>query len=248
MTPPAEAALHVSVADDEVEEACFALRAAQYARHYSNIPADRLTDEFDTALLPDGRRVAQIVAATVDDVVVGTLRLVLSRHPEFPGLQSDVAELMTFDWVEVARLVGVPAEAVVVGELGRFAVGRGPNRMTKWAMIREGGRLAANRGIHVLLSLMPAVVERAVRQAGFHWRRVAGARLRRDHADLRCVLLRYHDYFLPALRKLGLDVHTDRLATASAAALEMMVAGSPDGPALWWNTPAELAAANGGTP
>src|SRR5262245_26033870 len=179
MNTTPEAEVQWSIAADGVQDACFALRASQYGRYYSNIPDGRFADEFDTALLPDDRPGAEVVAATVGGTVVGTIRLVLSVHPSFPGLRSEAAEFMSFDWAEVARLAGVPAGGLVAGEVGKFAVAACQDRQAvKWAVVSGAGHLAARRGMHVILALMTPLVERSVRQVGFNWRRVQGARLR----------------------------------------------------------------------
>ena len=102
-----------NVATKEQEVECFRLRAAEYARFYRNIPAERFSDDFDHALTPDGERVCQIVATWEGAKLTGTLRLILSRHPRHPELRSEIAELTDFEWEIVASEIGIPVSELV---------------------------------------------------------------------------------------------------------------------------------------
>lgn len=232
------------VATGEAELACFALRAAEYARFYRNIPPESFCDEFDSAkCLRDGP-VSQLIAVRKDDAIVGTCRLVHSCRPGSPELRSEIAELMNLCWRDVSETVGVAAESLSVGELGKFAVTPGEDcQQIKWLLLTEIGIVAKEAGMNVVLALMPPLVERAARQVGVTFRRLNAEGLRRDDPDRMRFLLRYHDYFLPTFRKQGIDIDVDQLDAAHPTALQMLLSGAADGPALWWISPAELAAA-----
>ena len=57
------------------------------------------------------------------------------------------------------------------------------------------------------------------------------------------MMLRYHDYFFPALRRMGLDIDAELLAKADPRVLQMLIDGAADGPVTWWITADEMASA-----
>lgn len=232
------------VSGGEVASRCYGLRAAEYGRFYRNIPAGRFTDEFDTAATAAGDPVSRLIAATAGGAVVGTCRLTLGRHPAHPGLRSEVGELADLPWAELAAAAGADPAALVVAELGKFAVERTADvRRVKWGLLTAAGRAAGGLGVHAVVALMPPLVERAARHAGVRFHRLSAAGLRRGCPRARRVLLRYADYFLPGLRRGNPGVDLGRVDDLDPAALDALLAAVPDGPKVWWITPAELAAA-----
>jgi N-acyl-L-homoserine lactone synthetase len=231
-----------SISTTDEAPACYALRAAEYSRYYRNVPRDLFTDEFDQAASAEREKVCHLVAVWDGDTIVGTIRLLLSRHPRHPELRSEVADLMDFDWADLAQAVGVRPEKLVIGEVGKFAVPRCRHtRIAKWLVFIGAGSIALDLGMHAVVAIMSRPVERAVRHAGIFFHRLESAHLRRHDSDLNRLMLRYHDYFLPSLGRMGLDIDADQLAAADSGTLEMLLAGSADGPVLWWITPAEMA-------
>jgi hypothetical protein len=90
-------------------------------------------------------------------------------------------------------------------------------------------------GIDMLLAIMPGFVVKSVAECGVHFQPWASARCRRATLDNLRILLRYHDYFLPMLRKRGLEIDPDALErTQNVANLQALVSDCPDGPSLWF--------------
>lgn len=91
-----------SIAKDEELQKCYELRASEYGRLYRNIQNGAFSDAFDTATTIDGKQIGQTVGVWENDAHVGTLRLVLARHPDYPGLKPEVME---FDWAVLANVL-----------------------------------------------------------------------------------------------------------------------------------------------
>ena len=244
--------LECRVALGKDEPSCYALRAVEYSRYYRNIPAESFVDEYDRALTSDGQRVAQLVTVWDGELLVGTCRLVLARDQHFAELNSEIETLTTLTWPVVGQCVGIGADALIAMELGKFAVAADCDcRRVKWLLLTEVGRLARERGAHVVIALMPLLVERAARHAGVKFHRLAGCTLRRETSKTNRYLLRYRDYFLPTLAKRqhdsdSIDLDADDLDTldldaADSGVLRKHVSGVPDGPIVWWIRSDELA-------
>jgi hypothetical protein len=214
----------------------YSLRAVEYRRLYRNIPAGEWQDEFDAAVLPDGRPQSVTLLAEQDGEAVGTARLTLIRHPRYPGLTSDCQQLMDFDLDQLLQAAGFDPGRALVGELGKFAITRDGDRLAaKRCVVARVGDEAKYRGIDLILAIMPRFVLQSGAESGVHFRRWEPARCRRATLkDLR-VLLRYHEYFLPMLRKRGLEIDPEALEhTRYLAALQAFVSDCPDGPFLWF--------------
>jgi hypothetical protein len=214
----------------------YRLRAAAYRRHYANIPADAFRDELDEAVLPDGRPCSVTLLAEQGGTAVGTARLVLARHPGYPGLTGDCQRLMAFDLDQLIRVAGFDPGHAVVGEVGKLAVARDCDvPSVKRCVYARVGDEASQLGMDVLLAVMPPFVARSGCEGGIHFIRWEQAHLRRATLEDMRFLLRYHDYFLPALGKQGLEIDPERLERAgNFAALEALASDCPDGAFLWF--------------
>lgn len=225
------------VAETEKErEQVYSLRAAEYARYYANIPSEAFHDELDEAVLPDGRPRSVLILAEQDGWAAGTVRLSVGRNPGWPEITCDSAMLMDFDLDAVVQQVGCDPGRAVIGEVGRYAIGRdGDVTAVKRAVVSSIGDQAALLGINVILAIMSPAVARGVREQGVPFTRWRPARLRRTKlAEVR-TLLCYHDYFLPTIRKQGLEIDPSRLdSAANLAALQALIDDCPDGACLWY--------------
>jgi hypothetical protein len=216
------------------------LRATEYGRLYRNIPTGEWHDEFDEALLPDGRPQSVTLLAEHDGKDIGTARLTLARHPRYPGLTADCDRLMDFDLDQLLRAAGLDPQRAVVGEAGRLAIARdGATLSAKLCVLSRLGGEARILGIDLLLAIAPCWVFQRVAEGfasiGIHFRCWEPARLRRTTLEQIRLLLRYHDYFLPTLRKRGLEIDPEALERAkNLAALQAIASDCPDGTSLWF--------------
>ena len=232
----------IPVDSQEQRSACYALRAAQYGRHYRNIPSTEFSDEFDTTVSLDGSRISQLFGAYRDGSLVGTCRLVRSINPSSASVKSEVFELFDLRWDHLADIAGISTDELSVCELGKFAVAEGEDsREIKWTLLSSSGKFALDLGIQVVVAIMPPTVERAARHAGVFFNRLNDVKLRRDDNHRKRYLIRYHDYFLPMLRKAGLDIDCEHLECVDPIVLDMLLSGVSDGPALWWIRSRDLA-------
>ena len=231
---------HWRIATPSEQKDCYCLRAKEYSRYYENIPKEQFTDEFDRP--SDGpRRVSYVIAVYEDEQLVGTVRLLITRHPEHPNLPSEVMELMDVNWATVGGLVDCSANELLAGELGKFAVRDCRNKVqAKWTTVTAAGHLAAELGLHTLLVIMPRGVEHVMRRVGIRFQCIENVPLLRNSANRNRFLLKYHDYFLPDISRMRLKIDASRLKDAESQSLEMLAAGSKDGPSLWWITPEKL--------
>jgi hypothetical protein len=214
----------------------YRLRAVEYHRLYRNIPAGEWQDELDEAVLPDGRPQSVTLLAEQDGEAVGTARLTLIRHPNYAGLRTDCQRLMDFDLDQLLRVAGFDPERVVVGEVSRLAIARdGDSLSAKRCVYARVGDEAKRLGMDIVLAVMPQFVVQSAYEGGIHFVRWQSARCRRATLEDMRVLLRYHDYFLPMLRKRGLEIDPQALErTRNVAALQAFVSDCPDGPFLWF--------------
>jgi hypothetical protein len=234
--------VHWRIAIGDERKACYALRAAEYARSYRNIPLGEFSDELDSATTTDGVALSYIVSTWDQNSLVGTLRLALSKHPSYRDLKSEVSALMDFDWCDIAGLLCMPTEELKIGEAERFAIPHSSHGLRiKWMTITAAGEIAVRLGLHAVLAIMPPSVERVVRRAGGKFHRVSNAQLRRDRYEQNQLLIRYHDYFFPALRRMGLEIDVDKLQNVSSQTIDMLLAGCEVGPVLWWIPAEEMA-------
>lgn len=232
----------IAIDSEEHRSACYSLRATQYGRYYRNIPATNFSDEFDTAVPIDEFRVSHLFGVLRSGSVVGTCRLIHSVAPNSMLLKSEVCELFDLQWSHLADLVGVPVQNLSVGELGRFSIAEGEDsREIKWMLLRTSGKHAMSLGIQVVIAIMPPAVERAARNSGTSFHRLEGVKLRRDDDIRKRYLLRHHDYFLPTFSKSGLDIDRQHLESMDSTALDKLLSGVSDGPALWWIRAEDLA-------
>lgn len=235
----------MEVATEVDRAACYKLRAIEYARYYSNIPPAEFVDEFDDAKFLDGSPTTFLYAVTCGQRMLGTARLLIARSPRHPEARSEIGDLAYVPWQQLATSLDVPAEQLCMGELGKFAVATDDCdcRSVKWMLLTAVGAKAIELGLHGVLALMPPGVERAARHAGAHFEPVPGSYLNRNSLSNKKFLLRYHDYFLPSLRKSGQPVSAEMLDGLLNEALDLLVTGQPDGPKLWLISSAKLAAA-----
>jgi hypothetical protein len=208
----------------------------EYRRLYRNLPTGEWHDEFDEAVLPDGRPQSVTLLAEQDGKAVGTARLTVIRHPRYPGLAADCLRLMDFDLDQLIRVAGFDPERAVVGELGRFAIARGGDILfAKRIVLARLGDEAKLRGVDLLVAIMPRFVVQSVAESGIHFRRWEQAHFRRATLEGLRFLIRYHEYFLPTLRKRGLEIDPEALDRAgNLAALQAFVSDCPDGSSLWF--------------
>jgi hypothetical protein len=198
----------------------YRLRAREYGRLYRNIPADEWKDEFDEAVLPDGRPQSLTLLAEQEGKVIGTGRLTLTRHPAYPPLTTDCQRLMDFDLDQLLWVAGFDPQRVVVGEVSRVAIARDANTLlAKQSVLSRLGHEARMLGMDIVLAIMPAWVYQRLAEGfgmgGLHFRRWERAHCRRETLEDIRVLLRYHDYFLPALRERGLEIDPEALERAN---------------------------------
>jgi hypothetical protein len=100
------------------------------------------------------------------------------------------------------------------------------------APIREE---ALRRGVAVLIALMPPLVARSVRNVGLDFRRVAEEQLKRQTIEQLRYLITYRDFFLPALRKQGLEADAERLlGEGDVGSLRRLLDTCDDEPHLYW--------------
>lgn len=226
----------------EQMSSCFALRAALYGQFYRNIPAENFSDEFDLAVSSDGERISHLLGVSRRDRLVGTCRLVHAVNPTANQHFSEVREIYDLEWEHLARISDIPVQDLSVGELGKFSVVEEANsREIKWMLLSGSGAHALSCGIQIVIAIMPPVVERAARRAGAFFMPLEGVCLRRDSIERKRYLLRYHDYFLPMFRKLGLEIDTNNLERTAPIVLDMLLSGAEDGPKLWWIRSEDLA-------
>lgn len=220
----------------EEREHVYALRAAEYSRHYANVTPEAFRDELDSALLPNGQRQSIVVLAEQDGRPAGTARVSISRHPHYPGLACECHEMMDFDFDALVGEAGFDPKVAVVGETGRLAIGRGGDvSAVKRCVFSQAGDAGSLLGIDVILAMMSPFVARRVCEGGVPFVRWPVAQLRRNHLEEVRTLLCYHDYFLPMIRQHGLEIDPQRLeATANLSALQALIADSPDGTYLWY--------------
>ncbi len=227
--------------DSAKDEICFALRSTIYGRHYGNIPIDSFVDEFDR-FDEHGQRRSHLLGAWSEKELLGTCRLIHYVLSEFKPDQSEIANLFDIDWQCLADIVGVPKQSMHVAEIGKFAIASCTEAIhVKKGLLRNVGFQAISMGADIVLAVMTPQVERtAARRAGAIFHRTT-AQIRRDQTDVKKLMLKHHDYFLPGLRKYGLDPAMDEVETASDTALDMVIYGLKDGPSLWWILPTQLA-------
>jgi hypothetical protein len=214
----------------------YRLRAAEYHRRYANVPGDEFRDEHDEAVLPDGRPLAVTLLAEQGGQGVGTARLVLARHPAFPGLAADCRRLMEFDLDQLVGLAGFDPGRAVVGEVSRLAIARGCDvGAVKCRLYARVGDEARRLGMDLLLAVMHPAVAQGAQERGIPFLRWEPSRLCRGSLEEMRILLRYHHYFLPALARRGLEIDSERLDRArGVATLRAFASDCPDGPLLWF--------------
>jgi hypothetical protein len=124
----------------------------------------------------------------------------------------------------------------VVGEVGRLAISRDcDHALVKQCLYARVGDEAALLGMDVLVAIMPPFVARSGRERGIGFVRWERASLRRATLQQVRGLLRYHEYFLPALGRHGLEIDPERLGRAtSLAALQALASDCQDGAFLWF--------------
>jgi hypothetical protein len=214
----------------EEKRACYRLRAREYGRYYRNIPDEEFADKLDRETLPDGSPRALLILVYGPSGPLATARLVIVRHPSVPGLRAECEELTDFDLERE-----MPHANAIVAEKGKLAVARGENhKAIKRILCEAVGETARRFGVELIVALAPPLVDASLRKVGAIFRRVEGARLRRETAEQLRYLLTYHDYFLPMFGKRGLDVAPERLACYdNTELLRALVADCPDGPSVY---------------
>jgi hypothetical protein len=226
--------------------ACYRLRAEQYARHYHNIPPGEFRDEFDDARLPDSRRQAHTIAVVQGGTVVATARVLIAARADLPVLPSELRDLVTVGasgpaWLGHLRRPPAPS-CVAVGELSKLTGSRGTLvERSAWLLAAMAGtaEMACREGIVRLVVLMSPTVVRRVWALGVPFERVAGVGLNRDSIDTLRTLVRYADYFLPALAA-NPEVSQPGFADAAhEAALRQLTTGCEDGAHLYTITVAD---------
>jgi hypothetical protein len=226
---------------------CYRLRAAEYRRYYHNVPHDEFRDEFDDLQLPDGNPQARSILTQTNGLVVGTMRLLVVSDVRYPGLQSEIASFMDFD-IEQWKLDALAREAShgashSVAEIGKLAVARDKDTKPALGTTLAGlGQIAVRLGISVVLAAMVPAVERRLRCVGLKFRHLTEARLRRDSRHQINYLLKYHQYFLPMLKRRLIDIDPIELSEsdASCEVLQAFISDCGDGPSLYWMTTEEF--------
>jgi hypothetical protein len=221
---------------------CFRLRAIEYRKYYHNVPSDEFCDEFDDLKLPDGSPQARTVYVRLAEQVVGTIRLVVARDARFPDLRSEMLSFMEFDPnglrpVEPAGTAPLPP--LMIGEIGKLAITRCPSVDAKAVLgttMAAVGQTASRLGVKIIMAAMVPPVERKLRSVGLNFHRVASARLRRNSRDELEFLLKYHQYFLPMLKRRAIDIDASELtqSEASCAVLQALISDCVDGPGAYW--------------
>lgn len=227
--------------DSAKDEVYFALRSAIYGRHYGNIPRDSFVDEFDL-FDEHGQRRSLLLGAWSDEQLLGTCRIIHYGLNESEPEQSEIANLFDIDWQSLSERVGVPKQSLQVAEISKFAIANCNEAIqVKKGLLRSVGYQAISMDADIVLAVMTPQVERtAARRTGANFHRTT-AQIRRDQTDVKKLMLKHHDYFLPGLRRYGLDPAIDEVETASDTALDMLIYGLKDGPSLWWILPTQLA-------
>lgn len=185
------------VTDETTRRECDLFRQSVYRRYYENTPEDQWQSHELTPISIDQQLLEWTIAATRDDKVVGTCRVIELDLAERAGGQAESLRLFDWDRQRLAEIRNKPLDKMRWGELGRFAVSNDVDGdWVKRLLFGELRLLAQHRQFDGLLAIMPTVVRRSARRSGWTFLPVPGARLVHEDPDLLVYRKRFPDYFL----------------------------------------------------